>query len=288
MDVSRNQLDERARCWPRRDMLSIVTKLMRVASDPERLRKALIRRLASSMPDMELYTVLKVLKSFGAGWIRLRLGRVDGRPNYQIGYVPDRFYLNYDKYRTTRGFSYSEESEAAFIFGRSDNNAGDLARFYFLALVCDLVDKENLPGDVAELGVYKGNSAFLLAELARRRGGRTAYLFDTFESLPERDLVGVDSDLKDRELNFVDTSLGAVKNTVFALVHLDCDLYAPMRAGLEFFYPKLVPGGFMIIHDYSSLNWDGVEKAVDEFFADKPERLVPIPDKSGTIVVRKA
>ena len=40
------------------------------------------------------------------------------------------------------------------------------------------------------------------------------------------------------------------EDMVFALVHLDCDLYAPMRAGLEFFYPKLVPGGFMIIHDY--------------------------------------
>jgi O-methyltransferase len=48
-----------------------------------------------------------------------------------------------------------------------------------------------------------------------------------------------------------------------------------------------VPGGFLIIHDYMSLYWDGVEKAINEFFADKPERFIPIPDKSGTIVIRK-
>jgi hypothetical protein len=34
-------------------------------------------------------------------------------------------------------------------------------------LVCDLVEKEAIASDVAELGVYKGNTAFLLAELAR-------------------------------------------------------------------------------------------------------------------------
>jgi len=36
-----------------------------------------------------------------------------------------------------------------------------------------------------------------------------------------------------------------------------------------------------------SLYWDGVERAVNEFFADKPERFIPIPDKSGTIAIRK-
>jgi hypothetical protein len=42
-----------------------------------------------------------------------------------------------------------------------------------------------------------------------------------------------------------------------------------------------------IMHDYLGLYWDGVEKAVDEFFVDKPEKVVPIPDKSGTVVIRR-
>src|SRR5215510_5647065 len=127
-------------------------------------------------------------------------------------------------------------------------------------MVCDLVEKEALPGDVAELGVYKGNTAFLLADLARRTG-RTAYLFDTFESLPERDFISIDSNIQDRKGDFMDTSIEAVRALVgspnveliagyfpdsitkasamtrYALVHLDCDLYTPTHAGLQFFYP---------------------------------------------------
>jgi hypothetical protein len=48
-----------------------------------------------------------------------------------------------------------------------------------------------------------------------------------------------------------------------------------------------VPGGFLIIHDYGSLAWAGAEKAIDAFFADKPECVVQIPDSCGSAVVRK-
>jgi hypothetical protein len=49
----------------------------------------------------------------------------------------------------------------------------------------------------------------------------------------------------------------------------------------------MVPGGFLIIHDYGSLTWEGSEKAVDTFFADKPESIIPIPDSSGSAVIRR-
>ena len=42
------------------------------------------------------------------------------------------------------------------------------------------------------------------------------------------------------------------------------------------------------MHDYGSLYWDGLEKAVDTFFADRVEAIVPIPDMCGTVVARKA
>jgi O-methyltransferase len=63
--------------------------------------------------------------------------------------------------------------------------------------------------------------------------------------------------------------------------------YKPFKAGLEFFYPRLVDGGFLVMHDYGSLWWDGTEKAIDEFFADKPESVIPIPDRAGTAAIRK-
>jgi len=163
-------------------------------------------------------------------------------------------------------------------------------------------------GDFAELGVYRGNSAAVLAHYARTYG-RQLYLFDTFEGFDSRDLTGGDHG---RDLDFVDTSLDLAQHTVgvdsvrwikgyfpasipsdvvdtrFSVVHLDCDLYEPMKAGLEFFYPRLSPGGLLIIHDYANPYWEGIKQAVDELASEIPEGLVVLPDKSGTAMVRKA
>jgi hypothetical protein len=87
--------------------------------------------------------------------------------------------------------------------------------------------------------------------------------------------------------NFSDTSLESVRSLVgeknvsfikgrfpgtanaipdaerFCLVNLDCDLYAPFSAALQYIYPRLLPGGFLIMHDYSSLHSPLIEKAID-------------------------
>ena len=73
----------------------------------------------------------------------------------------------------------------------------------------------------------------------------------------------------------------------FALVHLDADLLRPTLYALQFLYPRVVPGGLMIIHDYSSTARPGIAEAVDGFFKDKPEGPVLDPDRSGTAIVRK-
>ena len=227
-------------------------------------------------------------------------------PTTYTSYIPDRFGFFLKTYSTV-GHSHSEDALSKFLRGNEQNNRGDLARYYFLTLVCDQVIKENVVGDMAEVGVYKGNTAFLLAQTARK-AGRTAYLFDTFEGFQKADLTGVDAG---RPIEFSDTSLSAVRSFVgtknvefvsgrfpesianvrddlhFSIVHIDCDLYQPFYASLVYFYPRLARGGFLIMHDYSGLAWQGVEKAVDEFFVDKPEKIVPIPDKSGTAVIRK-
>ncbi len=227
-------------------------------------------------------------------------------PGTHVAYKPDRYSEKYDKYLERTGRDIIPGIKK-FLFRNRLNNSGDLTRYYFLNLVVDQIYKEKIKGDLAELGVFKGNTAFLLAETAARLE-TTAYLFDTFQGFSESDLKGVD---KDHGVLFAETSLAGVKALVgeqnvvyvegffpdslvqvpddlaFCLVHIDCDLYAPFCAALRYFYDRLVPGGFLVMHDYSSLQWDGAEKAVDEFFAGKPEKLVPIPDKSGTVVVRK-
>jgi hypothetical protein len=233
------------------------------------------------------------------------LGICAKRPWLYTSYVPDRYSDRLDKY-ISRGGTFERNDLEKFLH-RNVNNAGDITRFYFMRLTIDQLYKEGIVGDVAELGVHKGNTAFLLAQYARRIKS-TAYLLDTFAGFDQRDLVGIDAQTS---VDFSDTSLKKVTNFVgidrvrfirgffpataneipdqarFAIVHIDCDLEAPFRAALAYFYPKLLVGGFLIMHDYASLCWDGAEHAVDEFFRDKSERLILIPDKSGTAVVRK-
>jgi hypothetical protein len=186
-------------------------------------------------------------------------------------------------------------------------NLGDMTRFYTFNLVFDQIIKEQLAGDIAELGVYKGSTASMLAAFARQLGC-FVYLFDTFEGISQSNRREAKAD---KQKSPSGASLGQVAGLVgarcvryiqgcfpgtsdqipagarFCLVHIDCDLYAPIKAALDYFYQRLVPGGFMIMHDYSSLHWEGAERAVDEFFADKPEAVIPIPDGSGTVIVRR-
>jgi hypothetical protein len=87
--------------------------------------------------------------------------------------------------------------------------------------------------------------------------------------------------------HFPESALQVPDETVFCLVHIDCDLYSTISSALLYFYPRLLPGGYLIVHDYASLCWDGAERAVDEFFADKPEAVLPLTDGGGSVAIRR-
>ena len=63
----------------------------------------------------------------------------------------------------------------------------------------------------------------------------------------------------------------------FALLHVDVDLYRPTLQSLEFFWPRLAPGGVVVCDDYGSRKCPGARAAFDEFFADKDARLIELP-----------
>jgi len=194
-----------------------------------------------------------------------------------------------------------------WVHGNQTNNGGDFARFYGLYLNIKQVLDEGVIGDFVELGVYKGNSAVMLAHFGRN-ACRHTYLFDTFSGFDSRDFKAEDESTR---VLFTDTSLEAVQALVgkdgvtyvpgffpeslagtslpdaIAVAHIDCDLYQPMKAAIAEFYPRLSPGGILIMHDYASGGWPGARRAVDEFFRDKPENVIVFPDKSGTALVRK-
>ena len=242
---------------------------------------------------------------------RRRLHRVLTGPHAppRVLQTDERMYV---AYRPDSDVSFKRYPELAqlsdkWVKNNVMNNAGDLPRLYALIINIKQVLEDNVAGDMAEIGVYRGNSAALLAHYAREYK-RTVLLFDTFEGFDSRDLVGID---ESRLVEFTNTSLKEVRDLVgvervkfvqgrfpqsippdldasrFCLVHIDCDLYEPTKAGLEFFYPRLSPGGLIIVDDYNNPYWDGIKLAVDEYCRRIPERPVVLGDKSGTAMLRK-
>src|SRR5712675_891728 len=121
---------------------------------------------------------------------------------------PQRYFTNYARYLERGGAVRFEEDVKGFVAG--GRNASDMARYYFFCLALDQLIKEDLPGDLAELGVYKGDTATLVAMIARRLG-KTAWLLDTFEGFDSTDLQGIDYG---QSRHFDDTSLQAVRDLV--------------------------------------------------------------------------
>ena len=158
----------------------------------------------------------------------------------------------------------------------------------------------NLSGDVAEVGVYKGGSAKIICET---KGNKNLYLFDTFEGYPETDkedllkkgwlgnttLENVKNYLSQYDKvyffkgHFPDTA-SAIVDKKFCFVHLDVDNYQTVMAALHFFWPRMVKDGRIVSHDYNAVDVPGVRKAFLEFFSNNPEKIIEIADTQVLVV----
>jgi O-methyltransferase len=181
--------------------------------------------------------------------------------------------------------------------------APDPVRFSTIAMALMRLEREHIEGDLAEVGVYRGELSRLIATV---RPDRKLYLFDTFAGFPKQDLeVASDSRFRDTSMQSVRRRLPEGANVIFrkgyfpetakglednrfAFVMLDLDLFKPTVAGLEFFYERTNPGGFIFLDDYNNAEsgW-AVSRALNGFLEGKPERLVEIADAWGTVVMRK-
>lgn len=156
-----------------------------------------------------------------------------------------------------------------------------------------------LPGSFAEVGCYQGTTAKLMCEV---KGDKPLLLFDTFEGLPEdsdqdarvhsvgqyacslEEVSGYLSEYDNVSYHkglFPDSAVG-VPEQQYAFVHFDVDLYEGTLGCLEYFYPRMTPGGVMLSHDYGMLK--GVEQAFHDFMADKPEPIIPQPTTQAMII----
>jgi O-methyltransferase len=163
-------------------------------------------------------------------------------------------------------------------------------------------------GAIIECGVFRGSTLLGMAHRLACRGIRGSILIgcDSFEGFPapteedaledgsfhQRARKGVFHETSYHDLfsrvsalgysqnirlvkGFFSHTLPQLSETEFKVVHLDCDLYQSYVTCLNFFYPRLVRGGYMVFdeYDFSMAVYPGARKAIDEFFGDKPEKL---------------
>jgi O-methyltransferase len=157
--------------------------------------------------------------------------------------------------------------------------------------------EEDIPGDFIETGVWRGGVTILLRGVLAALGdaSRDVWVADSFEGLPVPDVdlhpadagldwsgvetlkVDVDSvrenfaryDLLDDRVRFL---VGWFADTLpvapidqLALLRLDGDLYGSTLDALDALYPKVSPGGFVIVDDYGG--WESCRRAVDDYRA---------------------
>jgi O-methyltransferase len=184
----------------------------------------------------------------------------------------------------------------------------EYVRLSQLELAAEEIYSRKTPGNVAELGVYRGDFAQKMNEAFP---DRKLFLFDTFEGFPaDQEEVDINNHSLSFHRDFSDTSAKIVLNRMqypekcvvckglfpdtsqglenekFCFVSLDADLYMPTLEGLKFFYPRLSAGGFIFVHDYNYTPFAGAKAAVIDFADQFKAPYVPMSDAYGTAIFR--
>ena len=182
-------------------------------------------------------------------------------------------------------------------------------RSRFLHFYNLLNDIKGLNGVIVECGVGVGQSLFHFSAICNSIGKpRHIYGFDTFEGIPDpisedgewNTNIGGDWNYSQKRVRenlllagldeeFISTNItlvpGKFAQTLpnyagkgpIALLHIDADIYESYKIVLESLYDYVVPGGIIAFDEYLNVRWPGATKAIDEFFEQKPEKIVKSP-----------
>lgn len=155
--------------------------------------------------------------------------------------------------------------------------------------------RRGVPGDLLEAGVWRGGATILMRAILKVCGDaqRTVWVADSFQGLPKPDASRYPADAGDRHWQFARLAIpvdevranfaryglldeqvrflvGWFKDTLpgapierLAVLRLDGDMYESTMDALVALYPRLSPGGYVIIDDYGAI--PGCRAAVDDY-----------------------
>jgi O-methyltransferase len=169
---------------------------------------------------------------------------------------------------------------------------------------------QQLPGDFAEFGTWRGGCAYMILGRTTVPDGHRFLLFDTFTGIPADRLTEHEradafaGRLSDTSVELVDDLLapwkpryelhaGDIFQTLetadvgdLSFAHIDLNTAAATRRALEFAYERLVTGGIIVLDDYGATAYPDQRLATDEFFRDLPEQPIALPTCQGFAIKR--
>ena len=188
----------------------------------------------------------------------------------------------------------------------------DYVRMQCFELAIKEIYKRKLQGAVAEVGVFRGEFA---RYISKAFPNSRCYLFDTFDGFDANEAL---KELKSGNCThalieaYKQTNIAAVLERMpyldnivikqgyfpqsldgleetFVFVSIDVDFEDSIYECLTYFYPRLLRGGYLFVHDYNS-TLRGVERAVDRYEKDTDIILskMPLCDANGTLVITKS
>lgn len=205
----------------------------------------------------------------------------------KLGYCLAR-RVEFDLSRRIGGEDWPATAETMIGIKRLDN----------IGFCLQSVLKAGVEGDVIETGVWRGGACIFMRAILAAAGDTTRKVFvaDSFEGLPKATVAADVSDevsrtgstatylkvsLEEVRSNFEKYGLldgqvqflkGWFKDTLpvapidrLSLIRLDGDMYESTMDAISALYPKLSPGGFLIVDDY--LTWPTCKMAIDEYRA---------------------
>lgn len=159
---------------------------------------------------------------------------------------------------------------------------------------------KDIPGDIVELGCYKGKTSLAIQRLIQtQQSEKQLYVYDSFAGLPPK--VGKDNSPAGDQ--FMQGELSASKKDVIrlfkqsglpmpivkkawfnelvstdlpdvvAFAFLDGDFYESILDSLKIVWSKLAAGAIIVVDDYQNESLPGAQRAVDEWLGLHPAKL---------------
>jgi O-methyltransferase len=230
------------------------------------------------------------------------LGKGDEYSRYAFAQkLSERIYPRYKFSEFGSLFLYDEAFIRYYESFQGTSNYRSLDRKYVLDQLAKLT--ASIEGDTAECGAFQGASSYLICRhLARTQ--KKHHIFDSFEGLSSPDsedgdywtagnLASAEEVIRGKLKEFdcviyhkgwIPDRFADVSDVKFSFLHVDVDLYQPTLDSLSFFYSRMSPGGIILSDDYGHSFCPGAKRAMDTFFANKPEPLVSLPTAQAFVI----